>query len=89
MKLTFHCARQASPGCLRSFDVDEGELTGDSGGDPALLPVVVPPAGWLPDPDATSDDAFICKPCATPGERAADPRGDAPDDDPDDYGSLA
>lgn len=51
------CAR-----CGKPAPVDLHELTGDGGGDPALLPVVVPPDGWIGDPDG---DGVICGDCAT------------------------
>ncbi len=35
----------------------------DGGGDPSLLPVLIPPDGWIGDPDG---DGLIC--CATPEE---------------------
>ncbi len=40
------CAR-----CKRPALIDLEQLTGDGGGDPALLPVLVPPPAWFPDPD--------------------------------------
>ena len=37
--------------------------------DPGFLPMGVPPdERWLPNPDSTSDDEFICVNCATPEE---------------------
>jgi hypothetical protein len=47
--------------------VDPDELVGDGGGDPYLLPVVVPADGWIGDPD-DADGGLICCDCATPGE---------------------
>ncbi len=55
------CAR-----CRRPAPIDPDELTGDGGGDPSLLPVLVPPPGWLPDPD--DEDRIICRRCATEAE---------------------
>jgi hypothetical protein len=55
------------PRCNRPAPVDLDELTGDGGGDPALLPVVVPPDGWIGDPDS---DGLVCGDCATPDEIA-------------------
>lgn len=46
--------------------VDEDDLVGDGGGDPSLLPVVVPSAGWMVDPD--DPDRFINRGCATQDE---------------------
>ncbi len=68
--------------CWRPAPVHISELEGDSGGDPALLPVVVPPQGWvLPldhdedlidfgEPTSPPDDdaAIVCPACATGGE---------------------
>lgn len=58
--------------CGRPAPVDPDELTGDGGGDPALLPVVVPPdgyiRGWIGDPDS---EGVVCGDCAEPWEIAA------------------
>lgn len=58
------CAR-----CNRQSSVDADTLT-DPGGDPDLLPIVVAPAGWMPDPD--DEDRIVCHGCATPDELEAD-----------------
>ncbi len=52
------CAR-----CRRPAPIAPDELAGDDGGDPSVLPVLVPPPGWLPDPH--DEDRIICRPCAT------------------------
>jgi len=49
--------------------VPADELGGDGGGDPALLPVLVPPDLFIGDPDG---DGVICEACATPDELEAD-----------------
>jgi hypothetical protein len=46
----------------------EDELVADGGGDPSLLPVLVPAGGWIGDPDG---DGVICGDCATPEEIVA------------------
>jgi len=56
------CAR---PACGRPAPVDLDELRADGGGDPALLTVLVPPPGWLPDPDG---EGIVCGACATADE---------------------
>ncbi len=53
--------------CRCPAPIDESELTGDSGGDPSLLPVIVPPDGWIGDPD-DADGGIICGGCANPEE---------------------
>jgi len=52
--------------CNRPAPINEAALAGDGGGDPSLLPVLIPPGGWLPDPD--DEDRIICRPCATEAE---------------------
>lgn len=42
---------------------------GDGGGDPSLLPVLVPPDGWIGDPE-DANGGLICGDCASPGEIA-------------------
>ncbi len=60
------CAR-----CNRPAPVDPDDLT-CPGGDPSLLPVVVPPSTkWMPDPDG---DGLICRGCATEEEQDEDDR---------------
>ena len=58
------CGRPApiDPEDLRgpTFDPDDGTPN-----DPSLPVVVVPPAGWIGDPD---DDGLVCGDCATPDE---------------------
>jgi hypothetical protein len=49
-------------------EIDDDELIGDGRGDPSLLPVLVPPDGWLRDPD-DANGGLICE-CATPQEIA-------------------
>jgi hypothetical protein len=54
----------------QSAPVDEGELTGDGRGDPALLPVVIPPDGWIGDLE-DPEIGLICGACARVEEIAA------------------
>jgi hypothetical protein len=54
------CAR-----CNRPAPVNLDELTGDGGGDASLLPVVVPPDGWIADPDDADGHSLVCDICAT------------------------
>src|SRR4051794_21172521 len=69
--ITFTCTRQSSSKCLRSFEVDEDDLRGPVDeqakpiGDPSLLPIVVPPDGWLDDPGLDADEQFVCVECPT------------------------
>ena len=47
--------------------IEPDEVTGDGGGDPSLLVVVVPPDGWIGDPE--DDHGGICHcDCASPHE---------------------
>lgn len=63
------CAR-----CGRTAPIEAEELTGptltaddETPNDPTLPVVVVPPDGWIGDPDS---DGIICGDCATPEEIA-------------------
>jgi len=47
------CARCGIPA-----PIDPDELLGDGGGDSGVLPAVVPPPGWFPDPD--DPDLLVC-----------------------------
>jgi hypothetical protein len=58
------CARCGRP----MPDVREDELRGDVGGDPSLLPVVIPADGWIAVPDG---DGVICGECSMAEEITA------------------
>lgn len=58
------CAR-----CRNPAPIDPSELVGDGGGDPELMIVLVPPAGWMGDPD-DMHGGVLCGTCATPEEIA-------------------
>lgn len=51
--------------CRCPAPIDASDLTGDGGGDPSLLPVLIPPPGWIGDPDS---DGLVCGACATVDE---------------------
>lgn len=57
------CAR-----CGATCPLDYDELR-CPGGDPALLPVLIPPEGWLAPGD--DPDLLVCADCASPKEVAA------------------
>lgn len=54
--------------CGRPAPISEEELTGDGGGDPALLPVLTPPDGWIGDPDSAG---VVCGDCSAVAEISA------------------
>lgn len=60
MSGVIRCARCGCPS-----PVDVLEFEGDGGGDPSLLPVLIPPDGWLGDPDG---DGLLCADCGEPDE---------------------
>ena len=49
------------PRCGTQAPVRVADLTGDGGGDPSLLPVVVPADGWI---GADDPESVVCGPCA-------------------------
>jgi hypothetical protein len=51
------------PSCEQPAPISERELVGDAGGDPSLLPILIPPDGWIGDPDG---DGLLCGDCAPP-----------------------
>lgn len=55
-----HCPRCGLP-CPVRLD------PGDGGGDPSLLPILIPPDGWLGDP-GDANGGVICGDCATTHE---------------------
>jgi len=44
--------------CGLPVPIDLAVLIGDGGGDSDMIPVVVPPPGWFPDPD--DPDRLLC-----------------------------
>lgn len=61
----------ACSNCRCPAPIDLDELTGDGGGDPSLLPVFVPPDGWLLLPDGDPDNPerdLLCGDCASDEE---------------------